>query len=419
MRLTFITGGAGVGKSYTLKDMVNKEQRKYIVVAPTGIAAINCNGVTIHSAFKIDPNNGFVNPNIKWGPLRGLEVIYIDEVSMVSSDLMESIYTAGNMLGVSEVIAFGDLAQLKPVRGGWFFEFKEPDEIQRLTTCYRQGNDADFAGVLNSIRGGKHNIQDIGYLNQNKGDDGEGVTLAFSNATVDRINSQELANLTTPIVENAADMFNMSGRDVTAPELLQIKVGAKVVMLNNDRNKRWQNGTRGEVTGFMDTGDDNSNGGSSILVNINGGIYGVEEHTWQKKVPKALTAERREYWEQVAKYGGYSEDSLSTFEQTMMINLPGAETEMALARHTLRNGYELEVVGSFTQFPMKLGYASTVHKSQGLTLDKVIIRPDGFDTTHGLGYVALSRLTTLQGLTTLRRLKKDDFICNQKVIPYL
>ncbi len=412
MRLTFITGGAGVGKSYTLKDMVSKEQRKYIVVAPTGIAAINCNGVTIHSAFKIDPNNGFVNPNIKWGPLRGLEVIYIDEVSMVSSDLMESIYTAGNMLGVSEIIAFGDLAQLKPVKGGWFFEFKEPDEIQRLTTCYRQGNDAEFAGVLNSIRGGKHNIQDIGYLNQNKGDDGEGVTLAFSNATVDRINSQELANLTTPVVENAADMFNMSGRDVTAPELLQIKVGAKVVMLNNDRSKRWQNGTRGEVVGvdwFKPL----------VTVNINGCIYDVEEHTWQKKVPKKLTEERIAYWEQVAKYGGYSEDSLSTFEQTMMINLPGAETEMALARHTLRNGYELEVVGSFTQFPMKLGYASTVHKSQGLTLDKVIIRPDGFDTTHGLGYVALSRLTTLQGLTTLRRLKKDDFICNQKVIPYL
>src|SRR5688572_21068385 len=195
MKLKFITGGAGVGKSYTLREMVEKETRRHVVVAPTGIAAINCGGVTIHSAFKIDPSNGFVNPQIKWGPLRGIEVIYIDEVSMVSSELMESVYVAAEMLGVQEIIAFGDLAQLKPVKGNWFFEFVEPTEVERLTVCYRQGNDKAFADVLNSLRKGAGNMADMAYVNSNKGDSGEGVTLAYSNATVNAINTQELAKL--------------------------------------------------------------------------------------------------------------------------------------------------------------------------------------------------------------------------------
>lgn len=252
MKLTFITGGAGVGKSYTLKAMVAAETRRYVVTAPTGIAAINCGGVTIHSAFRIDPNNGFVNPSIRYGALRGIEVIYIDEVSMVSSELMESIYTAAELLGVQEIIAFGDLAQLKPVKGNWFFEFKEPDEVQKLTTQYRQGNDKEFAVCLNNCRTGlrdvwtsKHNLD---WINEHKGDTGEGITLAYSNDTVNRINSQELANIDAPVYENPADMFNMTAKDVIAPETLEVKVGAKVIMLNNDREKRWQNGTRGEHT---------------------------------------------------------------------------------------------------------------------------------------------------------------------------
>jgi ATP-dependent exoDNAse (exonuclease V) alpha subunit len=405
MKLKFVTGGAGVGKSYTLREMVEKETRRYVVVAPTGIAAINCGGSTIHSAFKIDPSNGFVNPQIKWGPLRGIEVIYIDEVSMVSSELMESVYVAAEMLGVQEIIAFGDLAQLKPVKGNWFFEFVEPGEIQRLTVCYRQGNDASFASVLNSIRTGKHNQADVGYLNLNKGDSGEGVTLAYSNATVNMINTQELAKLDTPLISNAAELFgNIKASDVPGVENLEMKVGAKVIMLVNDRSKRFQNGTRGEIASIQEGGED-----LPPVVDIrlsNGTVVSVEEYQWQKKVPQKLTSERAEYWEHVvAGYGTAFNDQY--------------ETEIAFAKHTLKNGYEMVITGSFTQFPFKLGYASTVHKSQGLTLDKVIIRPEGFDTSHGLGYVALSRLTTLEGLTTFRKLKREDFICNPKVIPYL
>jgi ATP-dependent exoDNAse (exonuclease V) alpha subunit len=404
MKLTFITGGAGVGKSYTLKEMVEKETRRYVVVAPTGIAAINCGGSTIHSAFKIDPSNGFVNPQIKWGPLRGIEVIYIDEVSMVSSELMESVYVAAEMLGVVEIIAFGDLAQLKPVKGNWFFEFVEPGEIQRLTVCYRQGNDLEFAGVLNRIRRNVHNANDVSYLNSRKGDSGEGVTLAYSNATVNMINTQELAKLDTPLVSNAAELFgNIKSSDVPGVEHLEMKVGAKVIMLVNDRSKRFQNGTRGVIHKIIEGTADFP---PHVMININDELFGVEEYQWQKKVPQKLTPDRVEYWEYIASGG-------------IDFSVKDQETEIALAKHTLKNGYEMVITGSFTQFPFKLGYASTVHKSQGLTLDKVIIRPEGFDTSHGLGYVALSRLTTLEGLTTFRKLKREDFICNPKVLPYL
>ncbi len=405
MKLTFITGGAGVGKSYTLKKQTAAETRRFVITAPTGIAAINANGVTLHSAFKIDPSNGFVSPHIKYGPLRGIEVIYIDEVSMVSAALMESVYNAAAMLGVKEIVAFGDLAQLKPVQGNWFFEFAEPTELQKLLKNYRQGGDGEFADILNRIRIGTATPADIGYLNNNKGDSDEGITLAFSNATVDQINRQGLESIDSPLVENAADLYgNISAKDVPAPELLQMKEGAKVVMLVNDRDKRFQNGTRATIHRIREEE-------SEVDISIGDTIVSVSEHTWQKKVPRKLTPERTEYWEAVQR-GEISHTIARS-------GLSDYETDQALAKHTLKNGYEMEVTGSFTQFPFKLGYASTVHKSQGLTLDKVIIRPDGFSSSHGLGYVALSRLTTLQGLTSYRKLRRDDFVTNPKVLPYL
>lgn len=414
MRLKFITGGAGTGKSYTLKDMVANDTDKHVVVAPTGIAAINCKGLTVHSAFRINPTNGFVSPSIQYGPLRGTRRIYLDEVSMVSSDLLQSIVAAADLIGCEEIIAFGDLAQLKPVKGNWFFEYMEPEETTKLEKVYRQENDLVFAEILNRIRRGTHTMGDIEKINQLKGDPRDGVTLAYSNATVDDINRKALAMIQGPLIENAAAIDGeMKPSDCIAPEVLQIKVGAQVIMLNNDqsRPKRWQNGTRGTVFEIVDKGGDEP---PVIKVQIGDNIYDVYEYTWLKHVPRKLTEERREYWQSVVT--GQREMSMI---ELLMLDDRKREEEAAYAQHVLRNGYEPEVVGTFTQFPMKLGYASTVHKSQGLTLDQVIIQPDGFGTSHGLGYVALSRLTSLAGLTTFRKLRRDDFICNPKVKPWL
>lgn len=401
MNFHFITGGAGVGKSHTLRQMIGLEQEKYIIVAPTGIAAINVGGATIHSAFKIDPSNGFVNPQIKYGPLRGLKKIYIDEISMVSNELMESLVFAAEMLGVTDIIGFGDLAQLKPVQGGWFFEFMEPTETTRLTVCHRQKDDLEFAEILNRIRKGEHNPNDISWVNSHKGTTGEGLTLAFANKTVEAINTQRMALIGGIEYTNVAQEFgSINERDVPGIKNLSFKVGCDVIMLVNDKEKRFQNGTRGRVLKVV---EDNGTLSEIWIESADGAIIKVNEHTWKKQTPKKLTEERKEYWESVAT----ADDPL----------IP--EAEIALARHTLRNGYEMETIGTFTQFPFKLGYASTVHKSQGLTLDKVIIRPEGFDSMHGLGYVALSRLTSVSGLTTYRNLTRHDFLTNPKVKPFL
>ena len=413
MKFKFITGSAGTGKSYVLREMVNNEEDKYIVCAPTGIAAINCKGVTVHSAFRINPTNNFVSPSIAYGPLRRTKKIFIDEMSMISADLFNAIIHAGELIGAEEIIGFGDLAQLKPVKGDWFFEAREPDEVMKLEKVYRQENDLVFAEILNRIRRGTHTMGDIEKINALKGNPGDGVTLAYSNATVDDINRKALALINAPMVENAAAIDgDMKPGDCIAPENLQIKIGASVMMLNNDTSKpkRWQNGTRGVVHDIIDKEDRPP----VIKVEIGDNIHEVYEHTWLKHIPRKLTPERTEYWQTIVN----GQREMSMIEQ-LMLDERKREEERAYAGHILRNGYEPEVVGTFTQFPMKLGYASTVHKSQGLTLDKIIIKPDGFGTSHGLGYVALSRLTSLEGLTTFRKLRRDDFICNPKVKPWL
>lgn len=377
MKIKFVTGGAGTGKSHMLRAMLEADENSYAVVAPTGIAAINVEGMTIHSAFRINPNDGYVSPSIRYSPLMGIETVYVDEASMVSAELFTSMVEACRMLGVQRIICFGDLAQLQPVKGGWFTEAFTPDEVERLTIVYRQSGDKAFADVLNRIRIGEHTADDMDYLNNNSGDSGEGITLAFTNRVVDEINYKNLYALPGEEYSFAGRIEgSISDKDINAPVDLRLKKGAQVIFLNNDIEGRWQNGTRGVVDEI-----------SEEHVIING--YSVYEHTWAKRVPSQLNDQRIE---ELYKW-----------------------PDQDYARHCIKNGYELKVVGTFEQLPIKLGYASTVHKAQGLTLDKVNILPDGFYTSHGLGYVALSRVTSLEGLTCHRRLSIKDFKLDQKV----
>lgn len=413
MRFKFITGGAGTGKSHTLRAMIKADTDKHVVCAPTGIAALNCGGSTVHSAFRIDPSTGFVSPRVQYGPLRRSKRLYLDEISMVSAELMQSILHACDLLGIEEIIGFGDLAQLKPVRGGWFFEALQPDEVEKLTKNYRQGSDLDFAMILNDIRAGLHTPAHINYVNSHKSGQG-GTVLAFRNEDVNRINDIRLGEIQA---EEQRYVANISGsirpEDVPAPMELKLKEGAEVIMLTNDMSRRWRNGTRGIVTKCTPAREVSPDGGSSgdtlqeparIEIRIKDDIHCIDLHRFEKRVPEVLDDAKREELEEISKR--------ETFD-------PIEEHAKAQAAHFLQLGYWMKPVGVFEQYPIKLGYASTVHKSQGLTLDKANVMPDGFNTSHGLGYVALSRLTSLGGLSASRPFRISDFYCSPKVLPYL
>jgi ATP-dependent exoDNAse (exonuclease V) alpha subunit len=392
MKVKFITGGAGTGKSYRLRQMLKEESRKFVVAAPTGIAAQNINGATIHSAFNINPDNLFFPPSIVRGPLAGLEVAYIDEISMCGESLFRAVYKACKVLGVQEIICFGDLSQLPPVKDRPFHNFRLPDEIEELTTVYRQADDKKFAEVLNAIRTDDHTYKQIQWLNKNASFSSEepGVTLAFSNAVVDSINTRELHKVEGDLHLYTAKVGGgISERDVLAPRDLYIKEGAQVMFLNNDQEGRWKNGTVGTVTKCYEDKD-------AIQVRIKDNLHDVLPYTWCKKAPKELRGDRMDDLQQMAT----SPD----------------EDVAEYARHCLDNGYELTPVGTFEQLPVKLAYAMTVHKSQGMTLDRVKIIPDGFYRMHGIGYVALSRLTSLAGLTLSKPLKPNDFKLDSKIL---
>ena len=404
-RNLYLTGKAGSGKTTFLKYLRKVTNKNMVVVAPTGVAAVNAGGQTIHSFFRIAPS--LYTPNDKrlrrYAPpgdedqstiydnfqynkehlkiIQNLELLVIDEVSMVRADLLDVVDTLLRVyrknyrpFGGVQVILIGDTFQLPPVVKGedkdllmmfydseFFFSAKviqqnKPLYIE-LKKIYRQ-NERDFIDLLNRVRVNNMIPADFQTLARRynpsfvPAENDNYIILATKNDRVNEVNDRKLAELTTPLKEYIAKVEDeFPEKDRPTDTELHLKVGAQVMFVKNDRDKRFYNGKLGVVKG---TNDD------EVKVEIENG----------QGIRKTLSISR-ETWKKVE----YSWDE----ENKCIIE---------------------KVVGTFTQFPLRLAWAITVHKSQGLTFEKVIA-DIGDSFASGQVYVALSRCTSMNGLVPL------------------
>ncbi|MDQ1576445.1 MAG: ATP-dependent helicase [Microbacteriaceae bacterium] len=393
----FVTGRAGTGKSTLLNHLSWNTEKQLVISAPTGVAALNVGGQTIHSLFRL-PIGVIADHEIEQSAelrklLNTIDTLVIDEVSMVNADLMDAIdrslrqarQRTTEAFGGVQVVLFGDPYQLAPVPGDsderayfsdtyrsmWFFDarvWQEADlKIVELTEIHRQ-HEADFKAMLNAVRHGQVTKDVADRLNETGArpvpEDGT-ITLATRNDTVNRINSQALKRLPGRALTAKAEISgDFGGRTYPADEALELKVGAQVMFLRNDGGAgdgpRWVNGTIGTVTRID----------STVYVDVDGEIHEVEPATWEKY--------RYSY----------------------------SPTTKKLTK---------DVVAEFTQFPLRLAWAVTIHKSQGKTYESAIVDLGARAFSPGQTYVALSRITSLDGLYLTRPLRPSDIMVDPDV----
>jgi ATP-dependent DNA helicase PIF1 len=402
-----ITGRAGTGKSTLLSYFRDSTKKKAVILAPTGVAAVNIEGQTIHSFFHFKPN---VTPAAikrkkkadKDRPTlyKKLTTIVIDEVSMVRADLLDCIDKFLRFNGPDEKLPFGgvqmifigDLYQLPPVVSSaerdifkshyptpYFFSAKVFSQITveyvELEKVYRQKDD-EFVRLLNTIRNRSVTDDDLTLFNQRCNPLFEApaetfyIYLTSTNALADAVNEKRLTELPGKLWKAKGQIEGDFGREYlpTAVEL-KLKKGAQIMLLNNDAYGQWINGTIGKIRKF----ERDDEGEEVIVADLdNGNTARISPYTWK------------------------------------------------IYRFFLKNN-ELasEEVGSFRQYPVRLAFAVTIHKSQGKTFENVVIDVGSGTFAHGQMYVALSRCTTLDGIVLKQPLKKNSILMDWQVVKFL
>ena len=410
----FLTGKAGTGKSTFLKYICNHTKKKYVVLAPTGIAAINAGGVTLHSFFKLpfrpmlpdDPDLSlshgrifefFKYPKEKRKIIAEVDLIIIDEISMVRADIIDCVdrilrVYSGNMrlpFGGKQLLFVGDVFQLEPVvpsdqkeilslfyASPFFFSarvFKDinlvPIELQKV---YRQ-TDSVFINILDRIRNNAARKQELDTLNgryfpsfEPQNEDMY-ITLATRRDQVDFINEKKLAELPGEEYVSVGKIEGDFPESSLPTQLnLSIKEQAQVIFIDNDYERRWVNGTIGMVSGI----DENGN----VYVLLESGVeHLVEPTSWRNYKYKYNEKEKR---------------------------------------------IEEEIVGTFEQLPIRLAWAITVHKSQGLTFSRVVVDLTGGVFAGGQTSVALSRCTSLEGLVLKSKISSRDIFIRKEIVEF-
>ena len=389
----FVTGRAGTGKSTLLNHLAWNTSKQLVICAPTGVAALNVGGQTVHSLFRL-PIGVIADHAIEQNAdtrklLNTIETVVIDEVSMVNADLLDAIDRSLRLarqrpheaFGGAQVVLFGDPYQLAPVPGDaderayftdryrsmWFFDaavWEQADlRIYELGDIHRQ-HEERFKFMLNAVRHGMVTSEIAQVLNETGArpapEDGT-ITLATRNDTVRAINARSLARLPGRTLTARAEVSGeFGGRAFPADEALELKPGAQVMFLRNDPDQRWVNGSVGVVTRVT----------STVFVRIDGEEYEVQPAIWER-----------------FKYS-YS----------------AATKEL-----------KRDIVAEFQQFPLRLAWAVTIHKSQGATYERAIVDLGQRSFAPGQTYVALSRISSLDGLYLTRPLRPSDIIVDQDV----
>ena len=392
-----ITGRAGTGKSTLLEHFRSITDKQIVVLAPTGVAAVNVSGQTIHSFFRFRPDvtADKIKP-VKDPVYKQLDAIVIDEISMVRSDLLDLVdvflrkngLVKGAPFGGIQMIFIGDLYQLPPVltrndrevlakryESEYFFDadvFGEVEfELIELEKVYRQTDDF-FIGLLNGIRNRSITDEQIGAINArmvtHEGQWPENaIHLTTTNKKARELNERQLSRLKgKTYVFEAGLSGDFDEKSAPAELKLKLKKGAHVMLLNNDSEGRWVNGTMGVLEGIDE---------EYLLVRLPGGeIEPVEQVTWSRF---------RFIWDDKAK------------------------------------AVRSETTGKFTQYPVKLAWAVTIHKSQGKTFDAIVVDIGGGTFAPGQLYVALSRCRTLDGVYIKTPIKKSHIWLDWRVVRFI
>lgn len=395
----FLSGEAGTGKSYVLHRFIHEKREKMknvLVCAPSGIAAIHVSGVTIHRAFQV-PTEPIIKPPAKLPPtVEETDVLVIDEISMCRIDLFDYIAQTIQKANKKrqkygklpiQVIVVGDFCQLPPVlldkdkeildeyygedignayafQSKYWKKFRFKNIV--LTDIVRQ-KDMNFIKALNQVRMGDK--QCVGFLNNNSANYPmkNGVNIYSTNRKVKELNARRLEEINNPLWEfEAGERGIVNETDRMTERILRLKVGARVMMLTNDSENKWQNGSLGTILNIKS---------EQIKVHLdNGKEVNVAPYSW--KIERYVLVEQK------------------VGEKTIKV-------------------LEKEEIGTFEQFPLKLAYAITMHKSQGQTYERANISPEAW--APGQLYVALSRVKEINNMYLLSDIEERCLITAPEV----